>query len=152
MFPKSRTKMSQWVGDHSCTVNKYIVPSLFFSYFLFHLFFLEKITKITFFLHKVLLTNLIVIFQMQIWGFNLEPLLSFNCICFSGELVLVCNLYNLHNYGDFCSGNHRAVDIIYLKFSVNLNTLFVAKYLQVQLCKIAMLSEKSPWKLFVYIE
>lgn len=125
MFPKSRTKMSQWLGEQSCTVNKYIFPSLFFSYFLFHLFFLEKkITKITFILH-VLLTNLTVIFQMQIWGFNLEPLLSFNCISFSGELVLVCNLCNLHNYGDFCSGNHRAVDIIYLKFSVYLNTLLL---------------------------
>lgn len=51
-----------------------------------------KKKKISFFLHKVLLTNLIVIFQMQIWGFNLELLLSFNCISFSGELVLVCNL------------------------------------------------------------
>lgn len=91
--------------------------SVLYSFFFFH----RKIMKITILLHKVLLTNLIVILQMQIWGFNLELLLSFNCISFTGELVLLCNLYNLYNYGDFCSGNHRALDIIYLNFSIYLN-------------------------------
>lgn len=125
MFPKPRIEMLQWLGEQSYVVNSYIVPSVFLFFSLFPYFFHGKIIKITFLLHKVLLTNLIVIFQMQIWGFNLELLLSFNCISFSGELVLVCNLYNLYNYGDFCSGNHRALYIMYLNFSVYLNILLL---------------------------
>lgn len=125
MFPKSKTEVLQWLGEQSSTVNNYIVPAVYLFPSLFPLFFHEKIRKITFLFHKVLLTNLNVIFQMQIWGFNLELLLSFNCISFRRELVLVCNLYNLYNYGDFCSGNHRTLDIMYLKFSVYLNILLL---------------------------
>ena len=125
MFPKSRIEMLRWLGKQSYSVNNYIVPSVFLFCSLLPLFFHGKKIKTTFLLHKVLLTNRIVIFQMQIWGFNLELPLSFNCISFSGELVLVRNLYNLYNYGDFCSGNHRALDIMYLNFSIYLNILLL---------------------------